>query len=565
MRTRAQNSSMGLAGRSAQKTLGAFNTPDKLAEWVAKELLGAAASANAPIRNVIDPACGNGALLSAIRRVADTPINLTGIDIDRSAAARSWTTVEPPSDIRVGDALDPRIPWGDRLMDAVIVNPPWGGELQRSRQFYQDNGYQLASGQFDISDLFVERALSVMRPGTYLGLILPDAIFQADHRALREMLLKHTLLLVARLGEGIFKDVYRGAVVIVLRHGTPDLNHLVECLQLPAFQRKRLQQGLMSFEDAKAEYSHRTPQSRFANNPGYMFNIMQAQHGYDVFKKFSAIPAFNWTKRAHIGRGIEIGKRGLTIHCEMCGNYRAAPANDRIARCIFCGEQIPQDAPLEAIVVDAPRGPEWHPLITGEDMDRYSANWRRYIRMGVPGIKYKPMEHFARKKLLIRKTGVGLRAAIDESGAATTQSVFYVVTKSRGDGWLLDYLQGIINSRPMLAWYLQWSGENQWRSHPYLTLSGLKGLPIPDPNVDARTMDLARNVAVHSRRARTGSMKSEQAIDEIVFRLYGLNRDGAAWVSDVLNSADGNLKYFLHMKSGPQRGFGMSELPAGAV
>ena len=196
------------------------------------------------------------------------------------------------------------------------------------------------------------------------------------------------------------------------------------------------------------------------------------------------------------------------------------------------------------------KGPEWRPLIVGEDVDRYSAAPRRFIQLGVPGIRYKPMEHFAARKLLIRKTGVGLRAAVDESRAATTQTVFYAIMACQENEWLLDYLQGIINSRPMLAWYLRWSGENQWRSHPYVTPKVLKELPIPDPFTSDHLTKIARRIGEESRLARAGLTSSDYAVDDLVCRLFNLGAEGVSWVRDVLEDTEDHLEYFRRMRLG---------------
>ena len=543
-----------MATLSDNKILGAFYTPDELAEWVASEMLGAAAAASFRIRHVVDPACGDGALLGAMRRLSSDPVKLTGIDINPEAAAQSEAILGPTSDIIVDDALNPDCEWGKTPPDAVIINPPWGGRLPQDRQFYRDSGYRLASGQFDISDLFVERALAVSRPGAVLGFILPDAVFQPDHRALREMLLQHTLLLIARLGEGVFQDVYRSTVVVVLRQGPPSENNSIRCLQVPASQRKLLGLGVVSFRNVKDLYSHEVPQSRFAENPGYVFNISQAEADHEVFQKLSAVQTFAWSERVHVGRGIEIGKRGITVCCPSCGNHRASPTTLNSVMCRTCAALIEEDAPRHAIITKSTSDPGWHPLIVGEDVDRYSVTPRRFIKLGVPGIKYKPMEHFASKKLLIRKTGVGLRAAVDQSGAATTQTVFHIVTATLENEWLLDYLQGVINSRPMLAWYLRWSGENQWRSHPYVTPKVLKELPIPDPFINKSRTGLAQRIAEESRSAREGVVVSDYAVDALVGHLFELDAQDVKWVNDVLADTEEHLEYFARMRIGAFNG-----------
>ena len=531
-----------------RKRLGSFYTPPELADWVATEVLEKAADAYWQIRHVIDPACGNGVLLEAMRRKVGEEIKLTGIDISPEAVAECKAYLGHDADILVGDALDPVFKWSSIRPDAVIINPPWGGALTQNRDFYQNNGYLLACGQFDISDLFVELALKIARPNAVLGFILPDAVFQPDHQTLRKMLLEHTLLLIARLGEGIFEDVCRSTVVIVLRKSPPPENHLIECLQVPASKRKQLRQRKVSFSHVKKLYSHLIPQSRFAKNPNSVFNISQSEKDYDVFQKFSRLPAFDWEGRVYLGRGVEIGKRGITVCCQNCGKHRVAPSTNSPTKCLKCGASIPASASRNTIIANSPNGSEWLPLIVGEDVDRYTAICRRFIRWGVPGIRYKPKEHFATKKLLIRKTGVGLRAAVDESGSATIQTVFYVVASTRKQEWILDYLQGVINSRPMLAWYLRWTGENQWRSHPYVTPKVLKRLPIPDP-LSVNLTKIARRIAAESRKARKGINGSEYVVDNLVCRLYDLNSVDRLWVSHVLAETEDRLDYFNQMRA----------------
>ena len=529
---------------------GAFYTPPALAEWVAAEILSGAISTNTNIRNVIDPACGSGALLRAMRRVGGESIKSFGIDIDPDAVEQCKVAIGTMSDIRTGDALNLDLHWGEGPPDAVIVNPPWGADLTHDRQFYKDSGYRLAFRQFDISDLFVERALGATEPGAILGFILPDSVFQPDHKDLREMLLEHTLLLIARLGEGIFEGIYRSTVVIVLRKGEPKPSHIVECLQVPASQRRLLVQGMTSFAKVKEKFSHGIPQSRFSKNPKSVFNISQSEGDHDVFEKFSRIPAFNWEEDVFIGRGVEIGKRGVTVCCEECGRHRAAPANGASTTCPWCHALIREHSSRHRMINDLSNGSEWCPVIVGEDVDRYVAAPRRFIKLGVPGIRYKPMEHFLARKLLIRKTGVGLRAAVDESGAATTQTVFYVIPTSKVKGWLLDYLQGTLNSRPMLAWYLRWSGENQWRSHPYVTPSVIRELPIPDPYTNAQTYEIARRIAEESKSARAGTTYSEHTVDALVARLYGFQASDVSWIRDVIADTEEHLEYFKRMNTG---------------
>ena len=530
------------------KRLGDFRTPRRLAEWVADEIMAAAMMTGLTVRRAIDPACGEGSLLQAMRRASLGSLELTGIEISPAAAAQCSWNLGLAATIVKGDALNPNLPWGNKEQHAVIMNPPWGAIFPQSKQYYRDSGYRLAVGQFDISDIFVERALMLTKPGAVLGFILPDTLHHPEHQPLRNLLLQHTLLLVARLGEGIFDGVYRSTAVIILRNGAAHPNHMVECLSLSPAQRRLLGKGSLTFKEVKAAHSHCVLQSRFQRNPHSAFNVSQNETSHAVYEHFSSVPRFDWTPSLHLGRGIEIGKRGYTVRCEHCGNHRPLSRSNTPMSCPACNRRIPAHAPVHTIIHPT-AGPGRLPLIVGEDVDRYAASPSRSINEAVPGIRYKPTAHFAKKKLLVRKTGVGLRAAVDHSGAATVQTVFYAVSHTQNHDWLLDYLQGVINSRPMLAWYLQWSGENQWRSHPYVTPKVLRTLPIPDPLHSERAITIAREIAEYSSQVREGSTLSDHLVDEAVCRLYNLGSEGMVWVKKVLAATEHQLEYFKRMRN----------------
>ena len=529
-------------------SFGSVYTPEALANWVAEELLEYASRSRSTIRRALDPACGDGILLDAIRRLTPTSTELTGIDLDRAAVARCWSNLTPPSDIRVGDALDPTLNWsGIDPPDLIIMNPPWGTPETKERLRYKALGYELAVGQFDIFELFAERAVKSVPNGTHVALILPDSIFESEHEPLRKLLLNHTILLIARLGEGIFKNVFRGTVVVVLRVGPPPSDHGVECLFVHPEMRKSLSQGKLNLKQIKSRYFHIVPQARFSANRRYIFDIGNRGTDSKVLEKFERFFQFDWSRRATLARGIEIGRDGETVQCSHCGIHRAVPGRppeDAKFSCSNCNGRTEFDSATKRIVATNPLQPDWYPLIVGRDVDRYSVEPSRFIKLNVNGIRYKPMEHFKEKKLLLRKTGVGLRAAVDESRAAVNQSVYYVVAHGDNRDWILDYLEGIINSRPMLAWHLAVTGENQWRSFPYWTATKLKELPIPDPDASDEVMRIAKEVAKLASQARHGDVAAELSIDEHVSHLYGFGNLERSWVNGVLTTAQQSLKYF---------------------
>jgi hypothetical protein len=91
----------------------------------------------------------------------------------------------------------------------------------------------------------------------------------------------------------------------------------------------------------------------------------------------------------------------------------------------------------------------------------------------------------------------------------------------------------------MLAFYLRWSGENEWRSHPYVTPRVLRQLPIPTPWASQMAWSTALDIAesVRSLSARRDNQELDFRIERLLAELYGLDQEDCAWVATVLNEA----------------------------
>lgn len=154
---------------------------------------------------------------------------------------------------------------------------------------------------------------------------------------------------------------------------------------------------------------------------------------------------------------------------------------------------------LQSIIHDTPFE-NCERIVVGEDVKRYALVGESYIALNIPGINYKNKDLYVLPKILIRKTGLGIYACVDYSGGLTTQTVYIIRYKEDKGAPPLEYYLALLNSRVVYYYYLKVYGENEWKSHPYLTKKIIFSLPLKkyigddlDTNITALAKELSVN------------------------------------------------------------------------
>jgi methylase of polypeptide subunit release factors len=228
-----------------RRALGAHYSPQAVVAQVVERTLGVALrqkrfSPEDPPR-VCDPACGDGVFLESAaarlerwmsRRAPQRSATwirervgeaIHGVDLDPEAAAHA------AQQLCQRDITSPRVAVGNSLLhpgrapaawqpvdftaafpdsrpggrfDVVVGNPPFVDAEEMTRNApelrrHLAGAYETARGNWDLYCVFVERAVSLLAEGGYLGLILPNKLLSASYAArTRELLSALELRLV---------------------------------------------------------------------------------------------------------------------------------------------------------------------------------------------------------------------------------------------------------------------------------------------------------------------------------------------------------------------------------
>jgi len=432
--------------------------------------------------------------------------------------------------------------------DVCIGNPPWGADLSKNLD-YLENTYDLAEGQYDSYELFIELSRRILKDDGIWGFVVPDSIFKPEHRDLRKFLcLENQIEKIVKLGEGFFKGVFRSSVIVIFRKKKSSENHLISALTLMKEDREKIMKGKANIFSIEIEKGFSIPQKRFMEDEDFTFDISKSIEDEEIMDKMES-KKMDWDRILDTWRGVEFSESGLVIQCPNCFKWDNPPRKRKgkykTKKCSHCDFEYAFDEALkkETIVSEKKQKGTDELFILGESVNRYYTGDVKYLDVSKTGINYKESSIYKGPKILIRKTGVGIYATIDFTGAYVPQAVFVFKLKDElpkeYERLRLEYILGVLNSRTILYYYYKKFGELEWKSFPYITQKTIKKLPLPDIDFgcpDERDIHdkIVEKVSeiLHKKR---DFKKLDFEIEKLVMKLYDITPEMKVHIWNELN------------------------------
>ncbi len=472
-----------------RKRRGHFSTPPQLVEKIL-DACGYIPDKDLARVRVLDPACGSGNFLAgAAQRLlafgtrAGLPLddrasliqsNLWGFDPDpissflaemklrtilQSNASRPITS----NRLHIHQADSLALPW-EPCIDLFIANPPYLAAKNNDL-----SGYRFAQqrGQADSYLLFLNLALQVVRPGGWIGLVLPDPLL-ARANAVRErarLLDEATLHHLWHFSDVFAADV--GAVVIIVQKCPPRRMHSV------SWMRGRWRSNSIFSSQ------HQVQQSLFSRQPGAEFRYLLSQ-----------------------GRGAALEHLRTCLEDTPANNRRLAPLGEFLS--ISRGEELgksnpfirnipsPLDADTNSTAVHSrgdPCGrpaagyldcalPTTYPVLRGGiDIHPYSPPTAdcQIARQAIT----KPLERYMSAKLLVVKSTDRLQAALDLKGHIALQTLYLLHPRNQHESLdQLYFFLALLNSRLLREYVYVLHTAYKW-VQPQIEQRILASLPVP--------------------------------------------------------------------------------------
>lgn len=459
---------------------------------------------------IVDPACGSGAFLNEAlnflieehqyideleSKLTGSSIsfsyhsesilenNLFGVDLNEEsveiAKLSLWLRTAEPNrklnslndNIKCGNSLidDPEIAgekafkWEDEFpqvfakggFDVVIGNPPYGILLSSEEQDYYRRNFPFTTYKTNLYILFIERMLQIFQKGIVHFIIPKSLLFNSYYDKIRELLLTKTKINeIYSITEKVFQDAEVGGSLILNFEISKDdnLKNLITLVEAVKVSNFISGEGLVTVNHTQ-EYFLSIPKFEISINDSSTSNIHQKLLTLKPIKEYFTL------------------KNGLN------------PGN------------------IKHILISKDRKSEnFKPIIWGKDLSKFSINWSGeyvnydpYIHTALTledvrskegmntqnKIDYslRSSDIFEAKKILVRKTGDQLIAALDSDNYYFDTLVHGIYENSAA--YNLESLLAILNSRPATIFY-RLLHDIKGKVFAKISLENLSIFPIPE-------------------------------------------------------------------------------------
>ena len=463
-----------------RKSRGHFSTPPALVESILdacgysiNHLTSLFCAETSPLNTlrVLDPACGGGNFLSAIAqrfayasrraKLSQEQLctlvqnSLWGFDPDPVACFLAEMQVRStlatcemvPEHLHIHQADGLAFPWQEQqgCVDLFLANPPYLAVKNTDLSFYR---FTEGRGQIDSYLLFLELALRVVRPGGWMGLVLPDAVLaRANATRERRRLLDETTIHALWHLSGVF-PAYVGAVVLVAQKNPPSQLHTVSWRREKWYRSEKRRQTMTHVSTGVSQSLLRTQphaEMRYLLGNDKQTLIARLQTCmYSTYPLIEKAPIQPLNTLVNIKRGEELGKASH-----------------------FVSEATPIETHLPLL-----RG--------GVDVQAYASprasNW-------LPrDVIIKPLERYLVPKLLVVKSTPRLQATLDLHGHVVLQTLYMLNLRSiRGKEKEIDvlyFLLALLNSDLLQRYVYVLHTAYKW-VQPQIEQHVLACLPVP--------------------------------------------------------------------------------------
>lgn len=532
------------------KRHGKHYTPSGLARFLAERVLDQFDGGTQQV-SVLDPACGDGELLLAVREVAAerlpaTRLVLTGYDLDAKAIAVARQRAEELGidiDLHEGDFLDASRDLADGSFDAVITNPPYVRTQQLGQAAAQVLATRFAlSGRIDLTHPFVVLLPTLLRAGGVVGLLCSNRFLTTKAGANVRSVFQQSLQPVELYDLGdtkLFTAAVLPAIVVALNR-TPD--QTVQCTFTSAYEDDAaeptdtlgLYPALTAGRDSVIRHDGRT----IAIRAGHLVQSNVAAEPWRLSHSagdewLQGIAEATWKTFGDVAK-IRVGVKTTADKVFILDDWdHAAPRPEsellrplitqsnltpwRISESLATRVLYPYDLDKpKRTLVDMSKYPN---AMSYLESHAEQLKGRRYVTEGGREwfeiwVPQRP-SMWAAPKIVFPDISVNARFALDSTGAIVNGNCYWISLHDIGDVDVAHLMLAVANSRLGLRFYDEVCGNKLYSGRRRWMTQYVSKLPLPNPD----TPESQKLVKITRDLLATGNSPDDEqisAIDDLV-------------------------------------------------
>jgi len=324
--------------------------------------------------------------------------------------------------------------------DAVVGNPPWGAELgQDTKEYLRASFRGCGKGVVDTFAAFIEQSTLRARACGRLGLLLPDIFLLKNYPSIREILLQRTAIKSLVHWGMPFREVNLDVCSLNAIVQTASRDHSMHCIP-----------NVVDLNPKKSPLNV-IPQETFRTTKDFRFNLTLTNSRQRLLTLAKSL-------------GPTVGDLFVIREGVHSGNVRSK------------------------LFLEECRGPTCHKLFFGRDeIAPLRLNWRgKWIQLDPSAFDRDKGDYFnigdaelyRQKKILVRRTGDYVMAAVDKHGLYASNNFFICIPKPSVNWDLLCYCAAMLNTR-FSTWYFRSIQPRTGRLFAELKITHLTEIPIP--------------------------------------------------------------------------------------
>lgn len=379
--------------------------------------------------------------------------------------------------------------------DVIIGNPPWGQKSVRfsesERKYFKERYPSATIGILDIFRLFVERAITIVNSEGSFANVLPDIILLKNYDSTRKFILDYLSITKIDHWGMVFESVNLDSCTLIGKKSIAEGNNIV----------------ISTIHTNDGIITKKIPQIQFLKSEGYKFNLYLTDETIALINKLKKEKRFGYFFDPH--EGIHSGNIRSKLFIDK-------KINNNCRRLIFGREEIGRYYL------------SWNGKWVNYDRDIVDKLLGEYAGLGRP-------EYFNSPKLVVRRTGDYILAAVDEEEYYFSNNVF-VCLPHKQSGIDIKFALGILNSK-VSTWFYRTIQPRKGKLFAELKINVLKQIPIPEVSWEKQRplIDLVDKIIKSKKLDKnTNTSIEEEAINRIVYDLFKLSPDEQKILEDSI-------------------------------